>query len=186
MNKGMYEHPAPLHYLTRDDYNLNAARQTAANELWASKDARWPYHDAAVQMAKKVPIKSPDQVLEAGSIGAQLVRGSHTIDTPSMWPCVDAPTISHDMRVLPWPIADKQYRLFIALRVWQHLAPVQSEALQEAFRIADYVLICCPQSYFLERGIPAYTMRLWGQGHTLLEEHHLYTGTAGDLYFWQA
>lgn len=182
---GMYTRP--VSYLSEGAYLDNAKRQTQAADLWASAVERWPYHRAAVDLARNnVRLDSARQVLEAGSIGAQIVTDSDTLDVQNnLWRCVDAPTYEHDMRRLPWPIQDARYKLFVALRVWQHLWPVQREAIDEAFRIAEYVLVGAPETYYQDRGIRRETILEWEKAHTLLEEHHIHTGTACNLYLWR-
>lgn len=136
---------AEIQYLTRELYDANAKAHGEDHELWKSAAGRWHYHDLAVSLAKKVPVCMPSQVLEAGSIGAQIVQGSDTLDTPSLWSCIYQPTYKHDMRCIPWPIERNKYQLFIALRVWQHLIPCQIEAICEAFQIAKYLILGIPE-----------------------------------------
>ena len=47
----------------------------------------------------------------------------------------------------PWPINDKQYDLFIALQVWEHLGNKQSRAFREAIRISKAVILSFPYKW---------------------------------------
>ncbi len=173
-------------YINKNDFDGNAQRQVLSRDLWTTGGDRWRYHHAAVELARTVPLSVPAQVLEAGSLGAQIIHDSDTVDCENhLWKPVDAPTLEHDLRNTPWPVEDGRYMLFIALRVWQHLWPKQRESLMEAFRVAEYVLIGVPETYYQERGIPRETILDWTKGHTLLEEHHIHSGAACNLYLWR-
>ena len=81
-------------------------------------------------------------------MGVSCVDNSDTIDYLERWDFPGKkPTYIHDFRITPWPIKDKQYELFIALRVFQHLTPFQKEAAKEAMRIARKAIIVVPDIY---------------------------------------
>lgn len=50
----------------------------------------------------------------------------------------------HDAMTPPWPIKNKQYDLFVALQVWEHLSPSQSTAFREVMRISKMAVLCFP------------------------------------------
>jgi hypothetical protein len=52
--------------------------------------------------------------------------------------------VVHDATVTPWPIADKQYDLFVALQVFEHLGTRQPEAFREVCRVARHAIISLP------------------------------------------
>lgn len=111
-------------------------------------DQRWEYHSRVVELVKSLNISSPSSVLEMGTMGISCVDNSDTIDYLERWDFPGKePTYVHDSRVTPWPIKDKQYEVFIALRVFQHLTPSQKEATKEAMRIARKVIIAVPDFY---------------------------------------
>jgi hypothetical protein len=122
-----------------------------------------------------------------GTMGITLVSGSDTIDYMEAWNYQGkSPTYVHDARVLPWPIQDKQYAVFVALRVFQHLAPKQAECVREAMRIAKRVIIVVPRTYTHRtmansRGISyAEFVQI---NHGLHPNRYLSTAL-GDLYYW--
>lgn len=120
---------------------------------WVSQpvQSRWDYHSRVINLIKSLDIDDPSRVLEMGTVGVQCVIGSHTIDFAEAWNYPGkSPNYMHDARQIPWPIQDKQYDLFVALRVFQHLAPKQKECVQEAMRIADKVIIVSPLQYNIE------------------------------------
>ena len=47
----------------------------------------------------------------------------------------------------PWPVVDKQYDLFIALQVWEHLSNNQSRAFREVMRISKAVVLSFPYNW---------------------------------------
>ena len=111
-------------------------------------EQRWEYHSRVVELIKFLNISSPSNVLEMGTMGVSCVDGSDTIDYMERWNFPGKkPTYIHDARVTPWPIKDKQYDLFVALRVFQHLTPFQREATIEAMRIARKVIVAVPDVY---------------------------------------
>ncbi len=50
----------------------------------------------------------------------------------------------HDAIVVPWPIDDKAYDLFIALQVWEHLERKQKEAFEEVMRTSKAAILSFP------------------------------------------
>ena len=52
--------------------------------------------------------------------------------------------IVHDARMVPWPIADRGYDLFVALQVFEHLIDRQREAFAEVCRVARHAIISLP------------------------------------------
>lgn len=140
-----------VEFLTYEGYRDAAVQVLKYDESlqrrsnWRSYDIRWAYHLRAIEIIKSSGVSQPQSVLEMGTAGVQLVVGGHTIDYDQKWQFPGAnPTYLHDARSLPWPVADKQYKWFVALRVFHHLQPVQFECFREAVRIAENVLILVP------------------------------------------
>ncbi|MFA5424353.1 MAG: hypothetical protein WC374_10910, partial [Phycisphaerae bacterium] len=137
-------------FINYNEYTYNVIR--TGNGHWTARGLnyadRWPYHQIAIDIIRSLRIDDPSGVLEIGALGATLVKGSDTLDFDNdefrITGYNDQPTIKHDLRIIPWPV-EKHYRLIIALRVWHHLKPVEREAFLEAKRIADNVLIVCPE-----------------------------------------
>ncbi len=178
----------PIGYLTRPGYDQIA--QDIGGKHWASAGSRWNYHMAAMALAKTLGLRSPKDVLEAGTMGVTIVNGSDTMDYEAAannadWhiPGYD-PTILHDMRSCPWPIENKQYRLFVALRVFHHLKPDQEDCFREARRISDCMIIVVPSSAVHSRGIDRDEFVAWNNGVEPVETID-YEGDAGSLYFWK-
>jgi hypothetical protein len=166
---------------------INRLEITGGN--WASYEGRWHYHKHAIEIIEKTNINDSSKVLEMGTLGINLVLGSDTIDYDERWNYPgQSPTYLHDARNLPWPINDKQYELFIALRVFQHLIPVQKECFMEALRIADNVLIVVPEYYLPEgEGITLQQFVEWNNGilptivQNILDDTNLYYWSKDDL-----
>lgn len=108
---------------------------------------RWDYHYRTVELIKQLGIEKGSQVLEMGTMGMKTVVNSHTFDHAVFWDLPYTPTYDHDALDLPWPQKDKQYEVFVALRVFMHLAPKQKECLAEAFRVANKVILLVPEEY---------------------------------------
>ena len=158
---------------------------------WSSQplEKRWDYHQKAIDILKTLAIETPADVLEMGTMGVQLVKGSDTLDYAERWNYTGkAPTYLHDGRSIPWPIPAKRYKAFIALRVFQYLIPRQKEAFEEAKRIAENVILVVPRDKAytpkgLENaiGITREQLTAWNHGRppTLCLETKL-----GNLYYW--
>ena len=153
-----------MKYLTWELYKKNAYRVKGLH--WKTYKNRWRYHKRAIEIIKRSSTTDPKKVLELGTMGASIVIGSDTMDYDGKWNYYKHnPTYLHDARKLPWPIANKQYEWFVALRVFQHLAPVQRQCFEEALRIADNVLIVVPDKYPKGSGIKLQQFIDWNNGN---------------------
>lgn len=171
-----------IHLLTYEEYE----KSVQSDPLWKSYKARWQYHAEAIQLIKGLDINAPRQVLEIGSFGAGLVKGSDRMDLPDgEWSGkVEKGTILHDARELPWPLHPLgRYRLVIALRVWHHLWPMQKECFMEAKRISKYVLIECPEQEIVGKGISRDDFLCWNYGVPPIALIDL--GGWGIVYLWR-
>lgn len=115
------------------------------NKHWEDINNRWYYYNKVIDILKNEDVR-PEKILEAGPFGAPIVDNCHTIDYKGFWFYKDmCPTYEHDLRHTPWPISDKQYDWFIALRVFQHLNPVQKECVHESLRISNNLIFIIPE-----------------------------------------
>ncbi len=148
---------------------------------------RWNYHEQVVNLIKTLNLDDPKKILEMGTMGVMCVKQCDTIDYAERWDFPGKePTYLHDARQFPWPIEDKSYELFVALRVYQHLVPVQKECVIEAMRIAKKVIIVVPGKYSNNvlpdsKGITYndFTTFLGG-----IHPNHYAQTEFGGLYFW--
>jgi hypothetical protein len=158
-----------VEFTTFEKYVQNAVK--TGNGHWTAKGIdyadRWPYHQISIDIIRSLKIDNPSDVLEIGTLGASLVVGSDTLDFDNdefrITGYKFTPTINHDLRILPWPI-EKHYKVIVALRVWHHLKPVEREAFLEAKRLADNVLIVCPEVNVRGRGITRQQFEQWNGG----------------------
>ena len=151
---------------------------------WHDYKDRWKYYSRAVEIAKTVDINDPSDVLEMGTMGVSIVPNCMSIDYDKAWDFKDKkPTYVHDARIIPWPIVTNKFKLFVALRVFQHLAPKQKECFLEAKRIAENVLIVVPNEY-KGTGITLDQFTDWNDGEppTIVENVQ---GRSTFLYFWK-
>jgi len=77
-------------------------------------------------------------------------------------------TVRHDAGTAPWPFADRQYSVVIMSHVLEHLGANQSQAVREASRVGDVLLIAIP-----------YRWTGYEQSHQGLGEDTLATWLAG-------
>lgn len=106
---------------------------------------RWSYHEKSIELLKSM---NPSSILEAGSMDITLANESDTIDLdmPELgWRLTYNPTYYHDLTFLPWPIKDKQYDVFVALRVFHHMEN-EENFLKEMERISNHIILAFPES----------------------------------------
>jgi len=134
-------------FIDKENYRKNA--ETNMGRHWEKWEHRWKYFQRSIDIIKEYTnIDDPKKVVEVGTMGACLVNGCDTIDYSERWSFKGKnPTYLHDIRKFPWPIKDKKYDLFIALRVWQHLSTFQKDCFLEAKRISKELLIVVPVNY---------------------------------------
>jgi len=171
-----------MEFLTKDF--LKKIANNNEGRHWSTWEKRWRYFGKTVELVKTLGIDDPSKVLEMGTMGATIVLECDTIDYTKKWNFKGKnPTYIHDARKTPWPVEDKKYELFIALRVFQHLSPVQKECFLEAKRISKSVLIVVPESYRKDTGIPVSRFIEWNNGKKPDICKKLYGST--HLLFWE-
>jgi GTPase SAR1 family protein len=152
---------------------------------WDNYKGRWKYYSRAVEIAKTLDINNPSDVLEMGTMGVSIVPNCLSIDYDEKWDFIDKkPTYRHDARAIPWPVPTKKFKLFVALRVFHHLAPKQKECFLEAKRIAENVLIVVPNEYHTGTGITLDQLTDWNDGEppTIVEN---VLDPSNFLYHWK-
>ncbi len=121
-------------------------------------EGRWAYFSEVIGIIRQQDdIKS---VLELGPSFQTVVKGCDIMVRPEhdVWgrPEKYARQYEHDATVTPWPVADKQYDLFIALQVWEHLGPRQKEAFKEVVRISKMAVLSFPYMWICPEDDPNY------------------------------
>ena len=101
---------------------------------------RWEYWKIVVKYLK---IINPKSSIELGATVQSLVMdgdrmGKNKIEKPDLlWNALN----------IPWPISDKQYDVFIALQVWEHLKGKQVEVFKEVPRISNWAILSFPYKW---------------------------------------
>lgn len=132
-------------YMLAAENTFNRVPEIKNKKYWSDFEARWIYHERAIQIMKLHGVNLPSKVLELGTMGVHLVKGSHLFDYGvNLEHNIRSPEYLHDARKLKWPIKDGAYEWFIALRVFHHLWPVQRECFEESMRIAKNIIIVVP------------------------------------------
>ncbi len=174
-----------VNFITKKEFYETSAKIGTAH--WQCLDYRWDYHKKAIEILKTIDINSPSEVLEMGTMGINLVKGSHVIDYDKNWVYENKQaTYWHDARIFPWPIKDKQYKVFVALRVFQHLVPKQKEAFIEAKRISEHIIICVDEKYNVKehpesQGISLNQFIEWNNG---IYPTKVIPSKMGTIYYW--
>ncbi len=97
---------------------------------------RWGYMSAVIDVMRNMEF---DSCLELGTNGFRLVEDSDTMDLKQY----EGLTYLHDARE-PFPIGDKEYDLFVALQVWEHLHGCQQDAFAEVIRVSRKAILSFP------------------------------------------
>lgn len=113
---------------------------------------RWGYVSVACNAAAGL-IERHDlrSALELGPHLRSIVVGADVMDlrTPTGIEA-EGRIIVHDATVAPWPIADRQYDLFVALQVFEHLKDRQPVAFSEVRRVARNAIISLPIDWVMD------------------------------------
>ncbi len=109
---------------------------------------RWAYFREVIKMVEEI---NPQSALELGPALFSVVKNSDIMRKPEVdvWGIpkgTQATEYLHDATKTPWPI-DKQYDLFIALQVFEHLVDSQVQAFQEVKRIAKHAILSLPYKW---------------------------------------
>ncbi|MET0801921.1 MAG: class I SAM-dependent methyltransferase [Actinomycetota bacterium] len=83
--------------------------------------------------------------LELGPNVRPLLSGADVMDRVER-PGLEASghIILHDATSIPWPFGDRQYDLFVALQVFEHLGESQAAVFAEVRRVACHAMISLP------------------------------------------
>lgn len=127
--------------MTYEDYE--SLLHSSRGEYYAG---RWEYYKEVIEIVHQ---QNPTTVLELGPGSHTIVKNCDIMVKPEDddWgrPLNPINRVHFfDATEKNWPIADKQYDLFIALQVWEHLSNKQSRAFREAMRISKAVILSLP------------------------------------------
>jgi hypothetical protein len=181
-NQGSNSKPK-IQFLDFAAYERNALDNPGPH--WHGYKDRWKYYSRAVEIAKTLDINNPSDVLEMGTMGVSIVPNCLSIDYDEKWHFKGKkPTYLHDARVIPWPVPTKKFELFVALRVFHHLAPNQKECFLEAKRIAENVLIVVPNEYLNGNAITLDQLTDWNDGEPPAIVENVFDRST-FLYLWK-
>jgi len=128
-------------YLNRKRYERLV--QTNGMKYWSKTlENRWSYMQWVLN---EIKVFGPKNICEAGTQGISLDSNSFVIDIiPEFVPKTNS--ICHDLNEIPFPLKDKQFDLFVALQVWEHLTN-QVEAFKEVMRISHNAILSFPYKW---------------------------------------
>jgi hypothetical protein len=107
---------------------------------------RLAYMSAASRIAEDmIRGRALTSALELGPYLRPLIVGADVLDLADQPDReTEGKTIIHDATHLPWPVADGEYDLFVALQVFEHLGERQAEVFGEVRRVARNAIISVP------------------------------------------
>jgi len=185
-----YDRPAA--FITQADYQAIIRR--VPDGPAKNAQARWEYYKSAIDFARLCKPASASDVLEIGAQGVPIVKGSDTLDPTGKWADKSAgeghgQVFHQDPKQLPWPVADKRYGVVVALRVLQHLWPMQRECFLEARRVGRNLVMVVPEQYDApaaggaSTGVTEEQLTEWNDGVPPSVSVRL-PGWVGKIYFW--
>jgi hypothetical protein len=113
---------------------------------------RWGYVSVAcTEAAGLIERRDLRSALELGPHLRSIVVGADVMDrrTPTGLEA-EGRILVHDATVAPWPVDDKQYDLFVALQVFEHLRDRQNVAFTEVRRVARNAIISLPIDWVMD------------------------------------
>jgi hypothetical protein len=113
---------------------------------------RWGYMSTALlEAARLIETDDIKTALELGAPVRPILVGAHVMDKTKRPEYDDSiPAVTHDATVVPWPVAEKQFDLFLALQVFEHLKDRQREAFTEVRRIARHAILSLPIDWVMD------------------------------------
>lgn len=133
-------------YLTQGEFMSTVDKYIGS--YWRHKDKlrRWEYHAKSIGLLQSIDY---DTLLEAGTMGVKVHKDSDTIEyhIPELkFDLYFKPTYNADLKELPWCIGDKQYDVFLSLRVFHHLGDKPKEYFKEMQRISNHIILAIPRN----------------------------------------
>lgn len=166
--------PNDLRPMSRGDFNRLKKQDSYYNER------RWKYLREVIRIVKR---ERPRSILELGPYKAPVVQGSDMMDRDVYF---DNLTVQHDATQIPWPQEDKQYDMFIALQVWEHLEGKQQDAFKEVMRVSRQAILSFPYNWDCpgdcHHGITRDTIHEWTLG---IEPEEIIDVHRRIVYYWR-
>lgn len=133
---------SPIRPLRREEFDAMAE----ANPYY---QGRWRYTSRALLEAGRLIARDKlTSALEVGAPVQPVIVGAHVMDYRARDELeAGVPVTIHDATIVPWPFEDKQFDLFIALQVWEHLGTRQAEAFREVRRVARHAILSLPVNW---------------------------------------
>jgi len=143
-----------LELMTKDDYQQLLKHP----QLGSYYIGRWEYFKHVIDFVNYI---NPKSVLELGPGQHTIVKNCDVMVKPEddAWgrPLNEIGNmILRNATEKPWPINDKEYDLFIALQVWEHLDNKQSRAFREVMRISKSAALSFPFMWDCPKDNPNY------------------------------
>jgi hypothetical protein len=113
---------------------------------------RWRYLSSVGRIANALIARHGLRTaLELGPHLRPVIVGSDAMDRHSQTELQSEGRVYvHDATTIPWPFDDKQYDLFVALQVFEHLGDQQAAVFREVRRIAKHAEISVPIDWVMD------------------------------------
>jgi hypothetical protein len=130
-----------------DLINYSDFEELLNSSLGKYYEGRWAYFSEVVNIIQEN--EGIKKVLELGPSFQTIVKNCDIMVKPEndAWGRPQkhvAKMYEHDATEAPWPIKNKEYDLFIALQVWEHLEGKQKEAFKEVMRTSKMAILSFP------------------------------------------
>jgi hypothetical protein len=130
-----------------DLMNYEDFQELLNSERGSYYEGRWAYFNEVINIIQEE--EDIKKVLELGPSFQTIVKNCDIMVKPEndVWGRPQkhiSMEYEHDATETPWPIKDKEYDLFIALQVWEHLGDKQEEAFKEVMRTSKMAILSFP------------------------------------------
>lgn len=127
--------------------NYSDFKELLNSSLGNYYEGRWAYFSEVIKIIQEN--KDVSKVLELGPSFRTIVKNCDIMVKPDndVWGRPEKyvkKVYEHDATLVPWLIKDKEYDLFIALQVWEHLKDKQKKAFKEVMRISKMAILSFP------------------------------------------
>lgn len=143
---------------------------------------RWVYMNRVAEIVRR---ENPQTILEIGATDRPIALGCDNMDLADNKPF--PLTYIHDATEVPWPIADNQYDMVIAMQVFEHLVGKQQQAFKEVMRVSKSAILTFPDRWHCpgdcHHNITPQIVQDWTLG--VLPQEVIETSVRRVVYYWK-
>ncbi len=128
-----------MNLITRADYDEIV--KTERYYQIGPPNERWHYIVIAIRWLNEL---CPQKTLEIGAHVFPLDKDGRYVDIIDFSKRLGSHFVHHDITKVPWPFANKEFDVIMALQVWEHLEGDQKKAFLELTRVGKSAILSFP------------------------------------------